>query len=353
MLYGIYNYFDINIFQYITVRAGVGFFIGFFLTVFLMPKFIRWAKSKKANQPIYTLAPEGHQGKGNTPTMGGVVFVFATLIATLMSAKLNNIYIIGAVLTILSFGVIGFIDDLGKILNGKNEFGLSPRGKLTLQIIFASSISSLLFFGGLDTLFYIPFYKYPLFDFSFFAIIFWTIVIIASSNAVNLTDGLDGLATVPSIFAFASLSTLVYITGNIVLSKYLLLPYSIDVGEVAIIGASITGALIGFLWYNCHPAQVFMGDSGSLTLGALVGYMAILSKSEILLILIGFIFVLETVSVILQVTSYKTRKKRIFLMAPIHHHFEMMGWKENKIIVRFWIISFISNIIALITIKIR
>lgn len=353
MFYWIYRHLDINIFQYITVRAGFGFTIAFLLTIFLMPKFINWAKGKKANQPIYSLAPVSHKSKSNTPTMGGIVFLISTLIATLLTVKLNNHYVVGGILTILFFGTIGLIDDLGKILNGNNEFGLSPRTKLILQFTFGLIVSMVLVFANFDTNFYVPFYKYPVFDFGLFAVVFWALVMVASSNAVNLTDGLDGLATVPSIFALASLSTLVYVTGNIVISKYLILPYIVDVGEVAIIGATLGGSLIGFLWHNCHPAEVFMGDSGSLTLGAYIGYMAILGKSEILLLLIGFIFVLETLSVILQVTSYKTRKKRIFLMAPIHHHFEMKGWAENKVIVRFWIIALMSNILALITLKIR
>lgn len=185
-----------------------------------------------------------------------------------------------------------------------------------------------------------------------FAIILWVLVIIASSNAVNLTDGLDGLATVPSLAALASFSMIIYITGHAQFSTYLLMP-SFDVGEVAIIAAALMGSLTGFLWYNCHPAEVFMGDSGSLTIGAFLGYLAIISKSEILLLLIGSIFVIETLSVILQIGSYKLRKKRVFLMAPIHHHFEMKNWAENKIIVRFWIISILSNIVALISLKIR
>ena len=188
---------------------------------------------------------------------------------------------------------------------------------------------------------------------SVFAIAFWMLVMISTSNAVNLTDGLDGLATVPSVFSFLSLGVFVYISGNAILSSHFLLPKVSGVGEVSIIAAAFVGSLIGFLWYNCHPAEIFMGDSGSLSIGAFMGYMAIISKNEILLIIIGFIFVLETLSVILQVGSFKTRKKRIFHMAPLHHHFEIHGWAESKIIVRFWIIALIANIIALITIKIR
>jgi len=185
-----------------------------------------------------------------------------------------------------------------------------------------------------------------------FSVALWVLVMIATSNAVNLTDGLDGLATVPSIFALLSLSAIVYIVGNASIAHYLLMP-KIPAGEMVVIASALIGSLIAFLWFNCHPAEVFMGDSGSLTIGAFIAYMAIIGKSEILLILIGFIFVIETISVILQVGSYKLRKKRVFLMAPIHHHFEMKQWAENKIIVRFWIIAMLSNILALITLKIR
>jgi phospho-N-acetylmuramoyl-pentapeptide-transferase len=318
-----------------------------------MPKFIIWAKSKKANQPIYNLAPDSHQAKVGTPTMGGLVFVFTTIIATILTAKLNNIYVIGALATIVLFSMIGIKDDLAKITKNKNDEGLTPKMKIVLQVISSFVIIGILFYASHPTSFYIPFYKFELFDMGFYAIIFWTLVMIASTNAVNLTDGLDGLATVPSVIAFFTLSLIVYITGHAIFSEYLLIPNIRFVGELAIVGASFMGALIAFLWYNSHPAQIFMGDSGSLTIGGFMGYMAIVAKSEILLLAIGFIFVLEAVSVILQVGSFKYRKKRVFLMAPIHHHFEQKGWMENKIIVRFWIIAFMTNIIALASLKIR
>jgi phospho-N-acetylmuramoyl-pentapeptide-transferase len=318
-----------------------------------MPKFIKWAKNKKANQPIYSLAPTSHQQKSGTPTMGGIVFVFSTIIAVILTAKLNNVYVVGGILTIFLFGMIGFKDDYAKISFAKNEAGLTPKNKFLLQIIASFIIVMNLFYALHTTTFYIPFYKYPLFDMGLFSIVFWVLVMVASSNAVNLTDGLDGLATVPSILAFFSLSIIVYITGHAIIANYLLLPNIKLAGELTIVGASFAGSLIAFLWYNAHPAEIFMGDSGSLSIGAFMGYMAIVSKSEILLILIGFIFVFETISVILQVGSFKIRKKRIFLMAPIHHHFEELGWHENKVIVRFWIISFITNLIALASLKIR
>ncbi len=353
MFYWLYRHLEINIFQYISVRAGISFFIAFVLTVYLMPKFIRWAKAKKASQPIYELAPEAHKLKAGTPTMGGIVFIFATIIATLLSAKLNNFYIVGGLLTLGLFSLIGIQDDYSKISKAKNSAGLSAKMKLLLQFISAVLVVGLIYFYGHTSDLYVPFYKYPIFEMGVFSIVFWMFIIVGSSNAVNLTDGLDGLATVPSILAFTTLSLIVYVVGHSVFASYLLLPNIEIVGELAVMGAAIVGALIGFLWFNAYPAEVFMGDSGSLPLGAFMGYLAIVSKSEILLLSIGFIFVLETVSVMLQVGSYKLRQKRVFLMAPIHHHFEQKGWKENKIIVRFWIISFMANLIALLSLKLR
>ncbi len=354
MFYWFYRHLDINIFQYISIRAGIGFFIAFFLTLYLMPKFIKWAKSRKANQPIYDLAPESHKSKMGTPTMGGIVFVTTTLIATILTAKLNNYYVVGALVTIGLFSLIGIKDDLSKISSNENSAGLSAKMKLILQVLSSLIVVFILFYANHSTELFIPFYKYSLFDMQFYAIVFWVLVLTATTNAVNLTDGLDGLATVPSIIAFFTLSLIVYITGHVVLSAYLLMPNLQFTGELVIVGASFIGSLIAFLWFNSHPAEIFMGDSGSLAIGGFMGYMAIVAKSEILLILIGFIFVVEAISVILQVGSYRYRnKKRIFLMAPIHHHFEQKGWLENKIIVRFWIIAFMTNLLALVSLKIR
>ncbi len=318
-----------------------------------MPRFIVWAKRKNANQPIYKHAPQGHQSKGKTPTMGGVVFLFSTLIAVLFTIKITNFYALGGVLALISFATIGIKDDLSKISNKSNEAGLSSRAKMLMQIIASLIVGFYLYMGHFSTELYVPFNKYPLFDMGILAIGFWTIVFVATSNAVNLTDGLDGLATVPSIFSIMSLSVFVYVMGHAILSQYLLVPNFKGIGEVTIVATALIGSLIGFLWHNCHPAEIFMGDSGSLALGGFIAYMAIITKNEFLLIAIGFVFVMETVSVILQVGSYKTRKKRVFHMAPIHHHFEIKGWAENKIIVRFWIIALLSNLIALITLKIR
>jgi len=352
MIYLLYSQLNINIFQYISFRAGVAFFVAFLISVFLMPRFITWAKSKKASQPISIFTPKTHQAKANTPTMGGMVFVTATVLASLLAIKLDNIYAILGILVLILFAAIGLKDDYAKISKSSNA-GMSSKAKFIYQSFIALGISIILFTTATETNFYVPFYKYPLFDLGIFSIIFWTFVIVGTSNAVNITDGLDGLAAVPSIFSLISLSVIAYVTGNAILSGYLLIPKNIDVGEVAIIGAALIGSLIGFLWYNCHPAQVFMGDSGSLSLGAFIAYVAVITNSEVLLIVIGLIFVIETMSVILQIGSYKTRGKKVFLMAPIHHHFEVKGWAENKIIVRFWIISLMSNIIALISLKIR
>ena len=354
MLYFLYQLFSINLFQYITVRSGMAFFLSFALTIFLMPRFIKWAKSKNANQPIYDLAPKTHQQKSKTPTMGGIVFLSSALLAILVCARINNLFVLSGVACIVLFGLIGMKDDLAKIMGQKNTAGLSPRTKMGLQLL-ASFVVAMILYRGIDlsTDLYSPFYKDPLFDMNMLAIGFWILVMISSSNAVNLTDGLDGLATVPSILSIFSLGVFVYVGGNAFLSSYLLLPKVGGSGEVVIVATAIMGSLVGFLWFNCYPAEIFMGDSGSLSIGAFIGYMAIISKNEILLFLIGFVFVLETVSVILQVGSFKTRKKRIFLMAPIHHHFEVKGWPENKIIVRFWIIALMSNLLALTALKIR
>lgn len=341
-------------FSYISVRAGFAFFIALALSLFLMPKFILWAKAKKANQPIYEFAPRSHQSKCDTPTMGGLVFISCAVFTSLFCAKLDNVFTICAILCLVLFCLIGLIDDLGKILKKDNHSGLSAKAKVLAQIVAGViCIIPLYLSADFNTEFYIPFYKHPLFDMGIFAFFFWVLVFISSSNAVNLTDGLDGLATVPSIFSLATLGIFLYLSGNLNYSEYLLLPKIQGLGEVVIICAALIGALMGFLWYNCYPAQIFMGDSGSLSLGAFIGFLAIISKNEILLLLIGFVFVLETVSVILQVGSFRIFNKRVLKMAPIHHHFEKAGWVENKIIVRFWMIALLSNLIALVSIKIR
>lgn len=354
MLYAIAKFFNMHFFSYTTVRSGIAFFIAFFVTIYLMPKFIKWAQKKKAEQPIYELAPKTHQAKKSTPTMGGIVFIAATVIASLICAKFNNVYVVGGILCLLGFSFLGFKDDFAKITGGKNHDGLSARAKFAFQLFISALIAFLLFFfSDLTTELYLPFYKFPIINLWFFAVIFWLLVMTAASNSVNLTDGLDGLATIPSVFSLISLGIFAYLCGHAEFSSYLLLPKVSGVGELCIIAAALVGALLGFLWYNCYPAEVFMGDSGSLSVGAFIGYTGIVTKNEFLLIIIGWVFVMETLSVILQVASFKMRKKRIFLMSPIHHHFELKGWAENKIIIRFWIIALLMNIIALTSLKLR
>ncbi len=352
MLYTLSQLLDINLFGYISVRAGFAFMIAFLLTLIATPRYIRWAKARNANQPISKFV-EAHESKGKTPTMGGAIFLLATVTAALMTVDLSNPYIWGGLITLIGFGAVGFKDDLGKVLSGDNLEGLTPRGKMALLALIAAAATGLLILSGFPTEFYIPFYKKPLFNMGYFAIVLWVLVFLATTNAVNLTDGLDGLATVPSIIALFSLGIIVYVTGHAIFSSYLLIPNIKGVGEVTILAAALAGGLMGFLWYNSYPAELFMGDTGSLAIGGFLAYLAILGKSELLLILIGLIFVIETVSVILQVGSFKLRQKRIFRMAPIHHHFELKGWAENKIIVRFWMIAFIANVLALISFKFR
>ncbi len=352
MLYELSELLDINLFGYISVRAGFAFIVAFLITLLAMPKYLVWALSKNANQPINKYVP-AHESKGKTPTMGGAVFLIATLVAALLTVNFANPYIWGALITLIGFGLVGLQDDMGKIITKNNLEGLSARGKMGLLGVIAALTTALLIYVGFPTEFYVPFVKTALFDMGYFAVIFWVLVFLASTNAVNLTDGLDGLATVPSVIALFSLGAIIYVTGHAIFSQYLLMPNIKGVAEVMILAAALSGGLLGFLWYNCYPAEVFMGDTGSLAIGGFLAYLSILGKSEVLLLFIGIIFVIETVSVILQVGSFKLREKRIFKMAPIHHHFELKGWAENKIIVRFWMIAFIANILALVSFKFR
>jgi phospho-N-acetylmuramoyl-pentapeptide-transferase len=352
MLYELSMLLDFNLFGYISVRAWIAFFISFGLTFVLMPKYLAWAIAKKANQPISKYVAK-HEGKQHTPSMGGAIFLTTTFAGVLLVADMSNLYVIAGVIALLGFGFIGLLDDYNKIAKKDNLGGLTPGGKMRLQILFSIIPIIIIMAMGFPTEFYVPFLKTPLFDIGYFMALFWVFLFVATSNAVNITDGLDGLATVPSVIALTSLSAIVYVTGHVIFAEYLLVPNIKGVGEVVIVAAALSGGLLGFLWYNCYPAEIFMGDTGSLAIGGFLAYMAILGKSELLLILIGIIFVIETVSVILQVGSFKLREKRIFMMAPIHHHFELKGWAENKIIVRFWMIAFLANIIALISFKLR
>lgn len=351
MLYQLYSTFGINIFQYLSFRAGIAFMVAFLLCVFFYPRFINWAKLKRASQPISSSLPI-HKIKANTPTMGGVVFISASVFTSLLCANFINLYVLLGVLTLLLFGLIGIKDDYTKIAQKSNS-GISAKAKFATLLVASLFISLCLFLANHNSNLYVPFLKNYLFDMGYFAVFFWAFVFLSASNAVNITDGLDGLATVPSICAIVTLSVFVWLAGNAVFSSYLLLPKTIGVGELFVVSSALLGSLFGFLWYNCYPAQIFMGDSGSLSIGGFIAYMGIVTNNEILLILIGFIFVIETMSVILQIGSYKMRNKKIFLMSPIHHHFEVKGWSENKIIIRFWIIALLSNLLALLSLKIR
>ena len=267
MFYHLYELTNLNIFQYISVRAGIAFFLAFGLTGYFMPKFIAWAKAKNASQPIYELAPQSHQKKGKTPTMGGLVFISTAIVASLLCAKLNNTFVIASILTLIGFMLLGFKDDYAKILGAKNHAGLTPKAKMLAQVGISFIISTILYFTkALDTNFYLPFYKFAIFDLGIFAIAFWTLVIVAASNAVNLTDGLDGLATVPAIFSLITLGVFAYICGHAVFSSYLLLPKIVGVGESIVVASALIGSLMGFLWFNCYPAEIFMGDTGSLSM---------------------------------------------------------------------------------------
>lgn len=342
-----------NIFRYITFRSVMAFVIAVVVSIFWGKYFINFMKSRQFGQIIRDDGPESHFKKAGTPTMGGVFLVGSVLAALLFAGNFYSIPVLLTLFVMASFFVLGGLDDYFKVLK-KNTDGVSARGKLLWQFITGIIVGVLLlYFDVVDTHVYIPFFKGMSVDLSYFYILFVAFVIVGSSNAVNLTDGLDGLAIGPIMTSAASLGILAYVAGHKEIATYLYIPYIENVGELFVICSAIIGAGVGFLWYNSYPAQIFMGDVGSLTLGGVLGTVAVITKNEILFVLIGGIFVAEAVSVILQVGSYKTRRKRIFKMAPLHHHFELLGWPEPKVIVRFWIISACLAILALATLKIR
>ncbi len=349
----LYDFFDIRLFSYISVRALLAFFLAFMSTLYFTKKYII-AMREKAYQPIYELAPDSHKQKAKTPTMGGLIFVLCTMFVSFLLADMKNMFSICAMLCLGLFCFTGFVDDFAKIRYKDNHKGLSPKAKMLFLIISSFACILPLYIGGyISSELFVPFYKYPILDMKYFCVGFYLLVLLSSTNAVNLTDGLDGLACVPSIFSLFTLGVFVYLSSNALYANYLFLPKVAGSEELVIFIMALIGALIGFLWFNSHPASIFMGDSGSLALGGFIGYLAIVSKNEILLVLIGAVFVAETLSVILQVGSFKLRKKRIFKMAPLHHHFEQNGLSESKIIIRFWIVALLANVLALITIKLR
>ncbi len=342
-----------NIFRYLTFRTIYAMITALVVCFILGPWIIRKLESLQARQVIRTDGPESHLQKQGTPTMGGVIILAAIVIPTLLWADLTNQYIWITLFITIGFGLIGFVDDYKKVVN-KDTKGLSARQKLFWQVLLAGSVAVFLFLKpGFSELLYFPLFKNFHPDLWIWFIPFATLVIVGASNAVNLTDGLDGLAIGPVTINAATYMLFSYIAGHATLAAYLQIPRVVGAGELAVLCGAMVGAGLGFLWYNSYPAEVFMGDVGSLSLGGTLGTIAVLTKQEILLVIVGGIFVIEALSVIFQVGSYKYRGKRIFRMAPIHHHFELKGVAEPKIIVRFWIISIILALVAISTLKMR
>lgn len=343
----------LNLFRYITFRSFFAFVIAAMISIFVGKKFIAFMKNKQFGQVIRDDGPETHIKKSGTPTMGGLYIMGCVFVALIFSGNFVSAPFLITLGVTLSLFLLGFLDDYYKVLKGNTD-GVSARAKLIWQFLTGAVATYVMIrYNVVTTEFYVPFLKDPLFNMGYFYVFFGALVIVASSNAVNLTDGLDGLAIGPIITSAASLGLLAYVAGHKEIAGYLLIPYVENIGELLIWASAIIGAGVGFLWYNSYPAQIFMGDVGSLSLGGTLGTIAVLTKNEVLFVLIGGIFVVEALSVILQVASYKLRKKRIFKMAPIHHHFELLGWPEPKVIVRFWIVSVLLAIFAIATLKIR
>jgi phospho-N-acetylmuramoyl-pentapeptide-transferase len=342
-----------NIFKYLTFRTIYAMITALIVCFVVGPWIIRKLESLQARQVIRTDGPESHLQKEGTPTMGGVMILAAIVIPTLLWADLTNHYVWVVMFITVGFGLIGFVDDYKKVVE-KSPKGISARQKMIWQVLLAGSVAVFLFLkpGFSEELFF-PFFKKFHPDLWFWFIPFATLVIVGASNAVNLTDGLDGLAIGPVTINAATYMLFAYVAGHATLSAYLQIPRVIGAGELAVVCGAMVGAGLGFLWFNSYPAEVFMGDVGSLSLGGTLGTIAVLTKQEILLVIVGGVFVVEALSVIFQVGSYKFRGKRIFRMAPIHHHFELKGVAEPKIIVRFWIITIILALVAISTLKMR
>lgn len=343
-----------NVFRYITFRSIGAAITAFLILCILGPKFICWLQLKQIGQVVRSDGPESHLSKQGVPTMGGVLILAAMTISTLLWADLTSGLVWLLIGISLFFGAIGAIDDLQKVTKG-NSKGLSPRGKLLLQVAGASMVGLyLILHPEYDGRLAIPFFKTFHPDLGWWYIPFTVLVIVGASNAVNLTDGLDGLAAGPVMISGSVYLIFSYAAGNVIVAQYLQIPYVQGAGEVAVFCGTLIGACLGFLWFNAYPAEIFMGDVGSLSLGGTLGAVSIIIKQEFLLAIVGGIFVMEAVSVILQVGYFKmSGGKRIFLMAPIHHHFEKKGWQEPKVVVRFWIISIILGLLALATLKLR
>ena len=346
----------LNVFKYITFRTGLSVFTSLFIVLIIGTPFIKYFSTKKILNPIRNDGPSDHIIKKiGTPTMGGVIILFGLLTSVILWGDLKNIYLIFCIYVALTFGALGAYDDYIKI-KFNNSSGISSKIKLLLQIILSIiGISVLTYFSDYSEIsnLYFPFFKNLIINLGWFFIPFGVFVIVGSSNAVNLTDGLDGLATVPVILVAACFAFISYVTGNIVFSDYLQIPYIEGTGEISIFCGAVIGSCLGFLWFNAPPAKIFMGDTGSLSLGGSLGAIGIITKHEIVLAITGGLFVLEAVSVMVQVISYKMTGKRVFKMAPIHHHFEKKGWPESTVVIRFWIISIILAMIGLATLKLR
>ena len=361
MLYSFLNslidqFSALNVFRYLTFRTGLSVISSMTIVFLIGGSFIKFIEAHKITGPIRKDGPIDHIiKKSGTPTMGGILILIGILFGTLLWADLSNSYIWVLLMVSTSFGLLGAVDDYLKIKHN-NSKGISSWMKFFIQI-FLSLLAILLLikFGNNEHLknLYFPFFKNIVLQLGLFFIPFSIFIIVGSSNAVNLTDGLDGLATVPVMLAALSFTLICYVVGNSVFSEYLQIPYIANVGEASIFCGSIVGACLGFLWFNAPPAKIFMGDTGSLSLGGSLGAVSIIVKHEIILGIIGGLFVLETASVIIQVLSFKLTGKRIFMMAPLHHHFEKKGWPESTVVIRFWIISIILALIGLATLKLR
>ena len=346
----------LNLFRYLTFRTGGAMMTALFFSLIIGQHFINWLKTIQvgaSNVRAYT--PENHLAKAGTPSMGGALIIMSICITTILWADITNTYVWIILLITIGYGAIGFVDDWLKI-SKKNSAGLPGKLKLFFQIIIA--LAGILIFQdtageGLETTLALPFAKNLLIDMGIFFIPFAILVIIGSSNAVNITDGLDGLAIVPVLIAAVCFGLISYIVGNAVYSNYLGVTYVTGTGELAVVAGAIVGSAMGFLWFNAPPAMVFMGDTGSLSLGGALGTFAVITKHEIVLSIIGGLFVLETVSVIVQVISFKLTGKRLFAMAPLHHHYEKKGLAESTIVIRFWIVAVVLAIIGLSTLKLR
>ncbi len=346
-----------NLFKYITFRSGCAIFTSLFICFMVAPGLIRWLrKVQNGGQPIRDDGPESHLlTKKGTPTMGGLMMLLSVSVSTVLWCDITNQYVFVALFVTLGYGLIGFMDDYLKV-SKKNHKGLSGKKKLVAQFIIAFAAAywiAAVTPDGLNHHLSLPFFKNLLVNLGVLYIPFVMLVLVGASNAVNLTDGLDGLAIVPIMIAAACFALIAYLTGNLVFANYLQIHFVTGTGELAIFCAAMIGAGLGFLWYNAPPAMVFMGDTGSLAFGGSLGAIAVMTKHEIVLAIIGGLFVMEAVSVILQVASFKLTGKRVFRMAPVHHHFEKLGWKESTIVVRFWIVAVILALIGLSTLKLR